>query len=75
MLAMHPVERGPDRFVVGDISPPVNATLAPAGSITWVSARLRAAMKSLESISVAVRGLRLTSEPECGRHDLLKWWS
>jgi hypothetical protein len=63
VLGVHPVERGPDRGVSLHSRPPVKAIFAPAGSITSVSARRRAAMKSRLSITAEVSAFRLTSDP------------
>jgi hypothetical protein len=49
-------------------SPPVKAILGPAGTITSVSARRRAAIKSRLSIIAAVSVRWLTSDPARGRH-------
>ena len=56
-------------------SPPVNAIFGPDGSMTSVSARRFAAMKSRESIIAAVNERWLTNDPDRGRQDEPEWTS
>ena len=55
MFGRDAVQCRPEASVSLQSLPPVNATLGPVGSMTWVSARRRAAMKSRLSTMAAVK--------------------